>query len=120
VGSLFIEWKFAEGLAELRRAQELSPWNPTANDLMARVVVYLGQFQEAENLARQAIELDPLAYQPRTSLARVLFTEGKFDEAEASGRKGVELQPTAAGCRRWQVFVAQRWRGSASRSSTRA
>src|SRR6266404_807112 len=34
----FIEWKFAEGLAELRHAQQLSPWNPTANDLMARVV----------------------------------------------------------------------------------
>jgi TolB-like protein/Flp pilus assembly protein TadD len=111
----FIEWKFAEGLAELRRAQQLSPWNPTANDLMARVVVYLGQFQEAENLARQAIELDPLAYQPRTSLARVLFTEGKLDEAEASARKGVELQPTAAGCRRWQVFVAiQRKDGAAA------
>src|SRR5882724_4031560 len=116
----FIEWKFAEGLAELRRAQQLSPWNPTANDLMARVVVYLGQFQEAEKLARQAIELDPLAYQARTSLARILFTEGKLDEADASARKAAELQPTAAGCRRWQVFVAQRWRGSASRSSTRA
>jgi TolB-like protein len=111
----FIEWKFAEGLAELRRAQQLSPWNPTANDLMARVVVYLGQFQEAEKLARQAIELDPLAYQARTSLARVLSAEGKLDEAEASGRKGVELQPTAAGCRRWQVFVAiQRGDGDAA------
>jgi serine/threonine-protein kinase len=111
----FIEWKFAEGLSELRRAQQLSPWNPTANDLMARVVVYLGQFQEAESLARQAIELDPLAYQPRTSLARVLFTEGKLDEAKASGRMGVELQPTAAGCRRWQVFVAiQRGDGAAA------
>ena len=111
----FIEWKFAEGLAELRHAQQLSPWNPTANDLMARVVVYLGQFQEAESLAGQAIELDPLAYEPRTSLGRVLFTEGKLDEAEASGRKGVELQPTAAGCRRWQVFVAiQRGDGAAA------
>jgi serine/threonine-protein kinase len=111
----YIEWKFAEGLAELRRAQQLSPWNPTANDLMARVVVYLRQFEEAEKLARQAIELDPLAYQPRTSLARVLFTEGKLDEAEASGRMGVELQPTAAGCRRWQVFVAiQRGDGAAA------
>ena len=111
----FIEWKFAEGLAELRDAQQLSPWNPTTNDLMARVVVYLGQFQEAESLARQAIELDPLAYQPRTSLARVLFTEGKLNEAEASGRMGVELQPTAAGCRRWQVFVAiQRGDGAAA------
>ena len=111
----FIEWKFAEGLAELGRAQELSPWNPTANDLMARVVVYLGQFQEAEKLARQAIELDPLGYQARTSLARVLFTEGKLDEAEAAGRKGVELQPTAAGNHRWQVFVAiQRGDGEAA------
>ena len=111
----FIEWKFVEGLAELGRAQELSPGNPTANDLMARVVVYLGQFQEAEKLARQAIELDPLGYQARTSLARVLSAEGKLDEAEAAGRKGVELQPTAAGCRRWQVFVAiQRGNGAAA------
>jgi TolB-like protein len=111
----FIEWKFAEGLAELRSAQELSPWNPTANDLMARVVVYLGQVQEAEKLARQAIELDPLGYQARTSLARVLFTEGKLDEVEASARKAAELQPTAAGNHRWQVFVAiQRGDGEAA------
>jgi TolB-like protein len=111
----FIEWKFAEGLAELRYAQQLSPWNPTANDLMARVVVYLGQFQEAERLAREAIELDPLGYQARTSLARVLFAEEKLDEMEASARKAAELQPTAAGNRRWQVFVAiQRGDGEAA------
>jgi len=111
----FIEWKFAEGLAELARAQQLSPWNPTANDLMARVVVYLGQFQEAEKLARQAVEFDPLAYQARTSLARILFTEGKLDEAEASARKAAELQPAAAGNHRWQVLVAiQRGDGEAA------
>jgi TolB-like protein/Flp pilus assembly protein TadD len=102
----FIDWKFAEGLDELRVAQQLSPWNPTTNDLMARVVVYLGHFPEAEKLARQAIEVDPLAYQARSSLARILFTEGKLDEAEASARQAAELQPTAAGCHRWQVFVA--------------
>jgi tetratricopeptide (TPR) repeat protein len=111
----FIEWRFAEGLAELRRAQQLSPWNATANDLMARVVVYLGQFQEAEKLARQAVELDPLSYQARASLARILFNEGKLDEAEASARKAAELQPAAAGNHRWQVFVAiQRGDGEAA------
>src|SRR6266480_5170071 len=52
----FSEWKFSEGLAELRRANELAPANPTANDLLARVLVYVGQIQEAEKLARQAIE----------------------------------------------------------------
>jgi TolB-like protein len=102
----FIQWRFADGLAELRSAQQLAPWNPTANDLLAPVVVYLGQFEEAEKLARQAIERDPLAYQARQSLARLLFVQGKLDDAEAAARKAVELQPSAAGSHRWQVFVA--------------
>jgi serine/threonine-protein kinase len=111
----FIEWKFDEGLAELRRAQQLWPWNPTASDLLARVVIYLGQFEEAEKMARQSIELDPLAYQPRISLARVLFAEGKLDETEAAARKAAELQPTAAGNHRFQVFAAiQRGDGEAA------
>ena len=102
----FAEWKFDEGLAALRRAQQLAPWNPSTNDLLAPVVVYLGRFEEAEKLARQAIERDPLAYQARQSLARLLFVQGKLDEAETAARKAVELQPTAAGSHRWQVFVA--------------
>src|SRR6266446_2121211 len=91
----FSEWKFTEGLAELRRAKELAPANPTANDLLARVLVY-GQIQEAEKLARQAIELDPLAYLARGNLARILLAEGKLDEADAEARKAAQLQPTAA------------------------
>ena len=79
------------------------------------MVVYLGQFEEAEKLARQSIELDPLAYQARISLARVLFAEGKLDETEAAARKAAELQPTAAGNHRFQVFVAiQRGDGEAA------
>ena len=59
----FFDWKFAEGLSELKRAKELSPANPTANDLLARVIVYLGQVDEAERHARHAVELDPLSLQ---------------------------------------------------------
>jgi serine/threonine-protein kinase len=111
----FAEWKFEQGLAELRRSQQLAPWNPTTNDLLAPVVVYLGRFEEAERLARQAIERDPLAYQARQSLARLLFVQGKLGEAEAAARRAVELQPTAAGSHRWQVFVAiQRGDGEAA------
>jgi TolB-like protein len=102
----FAEWKFAEGLAELKRAKELAPANPTANDLLARVLVYLGQMDEAEKLARQAIELDPLAFLARSNLARILLTEGKLDEADAEARKSAELQPTAASSHRWQVVAA--------------
>ncbi len=102
----FTEWKFAEGLNELRRAKELSPANPTANDLLARVIVYLGKLDEAEKQARQAVETDPLAFPPQNNLGRVLWFEGKLDEADAVARKAAELQPTAASGRRWQVLIA--------------
>jgi TolB-like protein len=102
----FTEWRFAEGLSELKRAKELAPANPTANDLLARVVVYLGRLGEAEQQGRQAVETDPLAYTAQNNLARILWYEGKLDEADAVARKAGELQPTAASSRRWQVLVA--------------
>src|SRR6059058_3762462 len=102
----FTEWKFAEGLSELKRAKELSPTNPTANDLLARVIVYLGKLDEAEEQARQAVESDLLAFPAQNNLGRVLWFEGKLDEADAIARKAAELQPTAASSRRWQVLVA--------------
>jgi len=102
----FSEWKFAEGLVELKRARELAPANPTANDLLARVLIYVNQIAEAEKLARQAVKLDPLAVIARGNLARILLAEGKLDEADAEARKTAELQPSGAGSHRWQVIVA--------------
>src|SRR5712692_6674613 len=102
----FTEWRFAEGLSELKRAKELAPANPTANDLLARVIVYLGRLDEAENQGRQAVELDPLASAPKNNLARILWYEGKLDEADVVARKAAELQPNSASSRRWQVLVA--------------
>jgi tetratricopeptide (TPR) repeat protein len=89
-----------------RAAKELSPANPTTNDLLARVIVYLGNFGEAEKQARQAVELDPLALAPQINLARTLFLSGKLDEATAVGRKAAELHPSAASSHRFQVLVA--------------
>jgi TolB-like protein len=101
----FVEWKFAEGLEELRRAKELSPANPTANDLLGRVLPYLGKLDEAEVQARQAVELDPLGF-TQNNLARVLWFKGKNDEADKVARRVAELQPTAASSHRWQVLIA--------------
>jgi serine/threonine-protein kinase len=111
----FVDWNFAEGVTELKRAKELSPANPTANDLLARMIVYLGRFDEAERQARQAVELDPLSTVTQGNLARVLFYAGKLDEADAAARKAAELQPTASSNHRWQVLVAvQRHDGEAA------
>ncbi len=102
----FGEWKFADGLSELKRAKELSPTNPTANDLLARVIVYLGRIDEAERQAREAVELDPLSVSTQFNLARVLLIAGKLDQADAAGRKVAELQPLSSSSHRWQVLVA--------------
>jgi serine/threonine-protein kinase len=111
----FVEWKFPDGVAELRRAKELAPANPTANDLLARVLAYVGQMQEAEAQARRAIELDPLLYLARNNLARILFLDGRLDEAELEARKAAEVQPAAASSHRWQTLVAvQRGDGEAA------
>jgi TolB-like protein/Flp pilus assembly protein TadD len=102
----FVDWKFTEGLSELKRAKELSPSNPTANDLLARVILYLGRLDEAERQARQAVELDPLSVIAQGNLARVLLFAGKLDEADAAARKAAELQPASASSHRWQVVAA--------------
>ena len=102
----FTEWNFAEGLPQLEKAKMLAPANPTANDLLARIVVYLGRVDEAERQARQAVELDPLSVATQFNLGRVLFYAGKLDEADACGRKVAEIQPTASSSHRWQVLVA--------------
>src|SRR2546430_562609 len=108
----FAEWKFAEGLSELKRAQELSPANPTTNELLARVIVYVGKLNEAEKQARHAVELDPLSGSVQNNLARVLWFEGKLDQADAVARNSAELTPAAASCHRWQVLVAIKRRDS--------
>ena len=101
-----VDWKFTEGLSELRRAKELSPSNPTANDVLARLVVYLGRVDEAERQGRQAVELDPLSVITQNNLARILLYAGKVDEADAVARRSAELQPAAAGTHRWQALIA--------------
>jgi serine/threonine-protein kinase len=102
----FAEWRFAEGLSELKRARELSSANPTANELLGRVIVYLGKLDEAEKQARYAVELDPLSGSGQNNLARVLWFAGKHDEADAAARKNAQLTPAAASSHRWQVLVA--------------
>ncbi len=101
-----VDWKFTEGLNELKRAKELSPSNPTANDVLARLIVYLGRIDEAERQGRQAVELDPLSVITQNNLARILFYAGKLDEADAIARKSAELQPAAAATHRWQTVIA--------------
>src|SRR5437763_16213897 len=93
-------------MIEQLRTKKNSTENPTANDLLARVIVYGGRIENAERQARQAVELDPLSAATQFSLGRVLFYAGKLDEADAAGSKMAELQPYASSSHRWRELVA--------------
>ena len=102
----YVDWNFAEAVAELRRAEQLAPGNANSKALLSQVLLYMGQLQEGSALARQAVELDPLAYAARSNLARALIFDGRFKEGEAQAQKATELQPGALASRRWQVIGA--------------
>jgi tetratricopeptide (TPR) repeat protein len=90
----------------LLHAQQLAPNNATVNELLSRVLLYMGRGKEAERVARHSIEIDPLTFKAHENLARILFAQGRFQDAGAEGRKAAEIQPNASASRRWQVFAA--------------
>ena len=65
------------------------------NDLLTRVLTYVGNLAEAEKLARHSIELDPLAFAPPFNLARILWFEGKLDEATTAAAKAAVARPAS-------------------------
>jgi serine/threonine-protein kinase len=110
----FIYWQFDAGLGAMERAAQLAPNNATVNELLGRVLLYMGRFGDAERVARRSIEIDPLTFQAHENLARILFVQGRIDEAETEGRKAAELQPKAAGNHRWQALAAHTRRDAAA------
>jgi len=68
----FTQWNFDEGLRELRRAKELAPTNPTANDLLARVIVTSANSTKRKSrLGRRWNRIRSRA--PRTTIWRAFF-----------------------------------------------
>lgn len=56
---LITQGKFDEGIAEIRRAQELDPVSPRANVHVAWAYIYTRRYDDAIREARRALALDP-------------------------------------------------------------
>ena len=97
VRMLVLNGNLLKALSELKRAKELSPANPTANDLLARIIVYLGRIDEAERQARAGggarPSFDCNARQPGVAFFSMLENSMRQTRLHA---KSAELQPTAA------------------------
>jgi TolB-like protein/Flp pilus assembly protein TadD len=90
------DFNFAGAEAELRRALELAPQNPSVIRNLATLMSRLGRLDEAVALAQRAIALEPLRGASHYNFAVYLTALGRYDEAEAALRKAIELQPQSA------------------------
>jgi adenylate cyclase len=88
------DWQRAE--TEFRRAIALNPSNVSAHQFLALMLIALGRFDEAKELARRAIRLDP-GGSHRMTLGLVDLSAGNFDEAIAAIEQDADPHASSPG-----------------------
>lgn len=84
---LIARGKFAEGIAEIRRAQELDPVSPRANMHVAWAYTYTRQYAEAVRESRRAMELAPGYREAWHCLEQAYVLSGNFPSALAARKQ---------------------------------
>ena len=87
-------WQWAESDRAYRRALELAPDDPEANQQYAEMLSGMGRTDEAIPYARRAAELDPLAAIRLNALGYILWNADRPDEALASLRRAFAIDST--------------------------
>jgi eukaryotic-like serine/threonine-protein kinase len=88
--------RFEEGLAEIKRAEELDPLSLREMTLTAWSYYQVRQYQESTAKARQIIDLDRNNFQGYLQLGNALLEMGEADKGLAAIRESVRLMPGAA------------------------
>jgi len=83
---LAVVGRFDEGLAELRRAEELEPLARALRSTFASALFYARRYAEAEALLREQVEMFPESAGPRLLLGDVYRQQGRYAEAVAEYR----------------------------------
>lgn len=97
---LLVRGRFAEGIAQIRRAQELDPVSPRANMHVAWAYIYTGQYAQAVREARRALELSPGYQEAYHCLEDAYLLSGDYDSALAA-RKLRDPSVTATEARKF-------------------
>ncbi len=98
-----LNWQGAE--SQFRKAWQLAPSFPDAEQLLSFSVASLGRLDEAINLARKAVTANPLDGYNYNNLSRLLSGAGQLKEAEQAARRAVSLDPTTANFHAWLAAV---------------
>jgi tetratricopeptide (TPR) repeat protein len=74
--------KYAEAVANLERAQKVSPLNIQRLIAMGEMHLAAGKIDEAEGKFRKALEFYPTGETAKIGLSRVLIAQGRMDDAQ--------------------------------------
>ncbi len=83
--------RFAEGIVEIKRAQELDPFSLGISNTVAGHHYYARQYEQAVAQYRKTIAMNPQVFIPHADLAQVYEQQGKFDEAVAELEQALKL-----------------------------
>jgi TolB-like protein/DNA-binding winged helix-turn-helix (wHTH) protein len=83
---LMAQGRLDEGIAEIRRAQELDPVSPRANTHVVWAYIYARRYADAVREARRALALQPDFHEAWRCLEHAYLLAGDYDSALAARR----------------------------------
>ena len=89
----------------LRKAEELDPMSPVIQNEIARQLILLGRFDDAENQLKTLIRKNPDFAPGYREMASLMSTIGRFDEQAIWVRKALALDPGNFGLYLQQAFA---------------
>jgi TolB-like protein/tetratricopeptide (TPR) repeat protein len=111
---LWLESDFAAARRDLARAESLQPPTVELRRIQATLARELGDWPEAQRLAREALSLDPQNGDYRVTMAYNFFSvRGEFAEADRLYAQAMSIQgPGESGPFTGRVSLRMRWRGA--------
>jgi TolB-like protein/DNA-binding winged helix-turn-helix (wHTH) protein len=91
--NFWLEWRWEEAEANIKRALDLNPSNPNTRILYANFLLSRGEREAAAREIRQATELDPVSLLTNGMSAYFYLRARMYDEAISQGRRMLELEP---------------------------
>ena len=88
-----MEWDWAAGEKEFRRAIELNPGDARAHLFATTQLRHLGRREESIAEAKRALELDPLALMSNEGLSDAYLSAQQYDAAIQQCRRTLDLYP---------------------------
>ena len=91
VASAEYDWPLAQ--AEMTKAYELDPRNPTTLRNFGRMYFIFGKFDEGIKFTEKAVAIDPVSVNSFNYLGKARYLVGQYEASLAAFNKASELSP---------------------------